>query len=174
MISCGDNVTGLVNSDIILRSSHSLPRLFEENVTHGLLYGSRIDIDHPDEKVGKTYREGYDIFFIHKDTIRLFPTSRLSMGAPMWDYWAVLVPLLRGHRCLKITRACAFHLRHEQAWDNELNIRMMKEIIDHSGIEFRGIEGVDFNSQNHRSKMVLHQFAQYIKSYFEKRSVIMY
>lgn len=170
MASCGEAVTGLVNSDILLRSSSNLPDLFRFNAANGLVFGSRIDIDQPQDCTGELYRIGYDYFFMDAETARNYPPTILSMGAPMWDYWAVLIPILRGRTCRYMNKVCAYHVRHERHWDNRLNIRMMKEIIDHSGIEFEGVEAVDFSNENIASKKLLGQFAVFILQFLEAHS----
>jgi hypothetical protein len=166
----GPGVSGIVNSDIILRSVHPLPDLFKEKAAAGLVYGTRVDIDEPKSTFGEEYTAGFDYFFMNSATARCYPPTRLSMGAPMWDYWAVLVPLLKGVVCRRMNEMCAFHIRHEQQWDHQLNILMLKEILDHSGIEFEGIQGVDFSTENDASKRILSQFGHFILPYLESGS----
>ncbi len=113
---------------------------------------------------------GQGRIFMDIDTVRLFPRTRLSMGAPMWDYWAVLVPLMQRRRCLKMNNTCAFHLRHDQAWDNAINIRMMKEIVDHSGMQFGALAGVDVDSADVDRVSVLRQFSEIVVPYIESHS----
>jgi hypothetical protein len=166
----GPGVSGLVNSDIIFRSTSPLPDIFREQAAGGLVYGTRIDIDEPEDTFGDEYSVGFDYFFMDAEIARCYPPTRLSMGAPMWDYWAVLVPMLKGINCRRMNAICAFHLRHEQQWDNELNIRMLKEVLDHSGIQFEGISGVDFSTENALSKRVLTQFGHFVLPYLEANS----
>ena len=168
--AAGDGVSGIVNSDIIFGGSHDLPKLFDARATGGLVFGSRMDIDQPGDIVGDIFRAGYDFFFMDADTARVYPPTQLSMGAPMWDYWAALVPILRGRKCSLMNSVCAYHVRHEQNWDNALNIRMMKEILDYADMEFEGVDGVDFNSENKASKSVLRQFGHFIVPFLETQS----
>jgi len=170
MAASGDKVCGLVNSDIIFRSHRNLPEWFHYAAVDGLVYGSRMDVDQPGDTAGEIYQVGFDYFFMDAVTAAGYPPTALSMGAPMWDYWAPLVAILRGRNCGKVDEVFAYHVRHEAEWDNTFNIRMMKEIIDHSGIEFEGIEGVDFSTLNSASGTVLHQFAQFILSFLASHS----
>lgn len=166
----GDAVCGLVNSDIIFRSKRNLPAWFGEIASAGLAFGSRLDIARPEDNAGQVYSVGYDYFFMNAATAADYPKTTLSMGAPMWDYWAALVPILRGRNCTLVNEVCAYHVSHEQVWDMTINIRMMKQILDHSGIEFEGIEGVDFSTSNALSKRVLNEFGRFIVPFLESRS----
>jgi len=174
LAASGEEVSGLVNSDIIFRSSLDLPKLFHERAAGGLVFGSRMDINQPQDTAGELFRIGYDYFFIDTATARGYPPTSLSMGAPMWDYWTPLIPVLKGSNCSLMNGVCAFHVRHEQNWDNKLNIRMMKEIIDHSGIEFEGIAGVDFNTDDKSRVKILRQFAQFIVPFLETNSRLVF
>lgn len=166
----GDPVSGIVNSDIFFRAPVDLPALFAEHAANGIVYGSRVDLESCEARTGQVYEVGFDFFFMDRDTAGLYPRTKLCMGAPMWDYWAPLIPILRGRPCRFLNAMVAFHVVHEQAWDNEINIRMMHEIIQYSGIEFEGIDGVDFTTHNHASGRVLHEFAQFITPFLAQNS----
>jgi hypothetical protein len=170
----GGGVSGLVNSDIIFRSPLNLPELFGEKAAGGLVFGSRTDIDQARETSGELFRNGYDFFFMDAKTARVYPPTSLSLGAPMWDYWAALVPMLKGLDCYLMNAMCAWHVRHEQHWDKLLNIRMMKEILEYSGIEFEGISGIDFSTENDGSSRILRQFGHFIVPYLEANSRLMF
>lgn len=66
----------LINSDIILQDI--LPELKQDGVT----IFSRYDFD-----TGVKFEYGFDVFYIPKKFLKLFPPTIYAMGVAFWDYW---------------------------------------------------------------------------------------
>lgn len=73
----------LVNSDIIITE---LPPLRMDGIT----FFSRYDYS---EHFGdaKIFQAGFDLYFIPKTFLKIFPPSIYALGVAWWDYWVVMV-----------------------------------------------------------------------------------
>lgn len=95
----------IINSDILLPT---LP----EFRTDGVTLFSRFDYtDTMDEC--KKFEAGFDVFFIPKHFLRLFPPSIYSLGSAWWDYW---IPFHCIHRKIALyypDQKYAYHKWHE-------------------------------------------------------------
>lgn len=113
-------ICGIVNSDIMLNADPNLADFIVETTGDGLLFGSRIDIDSMTNLDGAKFIYGFDFFFFRKEVLELFPGSDFCLGVPWWDYWAPLVPIVKGVRCRELISPVAFHLKHETKWASGL------------------------------------------------------
>jgi len=163
-------VSGIVNSDIVFRSQGNLPAEFSRITPGGLVYGCRLDVESANDKQGKIYDIGFDFFFLDKNTAGLYPKSKLCMGAPMWDYWIPLISskLQRPTRFLR--NIIAWHVIHEQAWSQQVNLRMLGEVVRQSGMDFGALARVNFDLLDERGISALREFAQYILPYLYEQS----
>jgi len=169
-----DSVAGIVNSDIIFGSESNLPELFGKHAENGLVYGSRIDINNPTDTEGQVYFQGFDFFFMDRSITGIYPPTQLCMGAPMWDYWVPIMVIIKRLGCKKLKTPFAYHVKHPQQWDDALNIRMMREIVEHSGLNFADAGQVDFSSMNENSMRLLIRFGHSIIPYLKANSADVY
>gem|GEM_PF-997989 len=109
----GRETVGIINSDIILRSGRDLLALIRRESKRCLLYGSRIDIDNPEDGDGCYYRRGFDLFFMGRDVTKAIPENNFMLGMPWWDYWLPCLMLSKGIEIKRIENPRAFHLTHE-------------------------------------------------------------
>ncbi len=163
-------VSGIVNSDIIFRSDADLPVELARVTGEGLLYGCRLDIDSPTDTQGKIYDIGFDFFFMNRELAGKFPSSKLCLGAPMWDYWVPLISSKLGYPTAFLRNIIAWHIVHEQAWSQQVNLFMLGELIKQSGLEFAWLNNVDFNSMDQQGINALQEFSQYILPYLFQNS----
>ncbi|MBE9549776.1 MAG: hypothetical protein IMF09_10255 [Proteobacteria bacterium] len=163
-------VSGIVNSDIIFRNQGDLPAELSRITAGGLVYGCRLDVEAVTDKQGKIYDIGFDFFFLDKQAASLYPSSKLCMGAPMWDYWMPLISskLQRPTRFLR--NIIAWHVIHEQAWSQQVNLRMLGELVRQSGMDFGTLARTDFEQLDERGISALREFAQYILPYLYQQS----
>ena len=168
-------VFGIVNSDIVFRDKLPIREAVIDEASRRLVFGSRIDVEHFEQKWGELYWSGFDYFFMGQDDIALYPKSDFAIGAPYWDYWVPLMPILRNRVPLLATDAMALHKKHEQAWDEYQMIVTMKEIVDLSGIEFEGVDHVDMTTDNRSARSFRHAFGLFMIEFIyrnsEKRSL---
>jgi len=117
------NVCGIVNSDIFLFANAGFAE-FIVNVLKdvGFLFGSRIDIESPNDVDGTQFIYGFDYFFFSREQLNVYPTSDFCLGVPWWDYWAPIVPLLKGNKCVELISPIAYHIKHETKWSSKLYI----------------------------------------------------
>jgi glycosyltransferase involved in cell wall biosynthesis len=121
-------VCGIVNSDVELRADDGFPAFIAAHVQDGLVYGSRLDVPLSGDSAGSEYHGGFDFFFFTTDVIRHFPRSGFCLGAPWWDYWMPLVPLLAGLPVQKLNSPIAFHGMHDVRWQPELFEALGREL----------------------------------------------
>lgn len=116
----GDDICGIVNSDIVLNSDLGFADFVSETASDGFLFGSRIDIVSLENLDGEKFIYGFDFFFFNREVVKLFRQSEFCLGVPWWDYWAPFVPLLQGVPCRELISTVAFHVKHETKWAGEL------------------------------------------------------
>ena len=170
VISADEPVSGIVNSDIIFRSKGDLPTELSRITPGGLVYGCRLDVESATDKQGKIYDIGFDFFFLDKQTASLYPSSKLCMGSPMWDYWMPLINSKFQRPTRFLRNIIAWHVIHEQAWSQQVNLRMLGELVRQSGMDFGAISRADFNTLDERGIAALKEFAELILPYLYQNS----
>jgi|GEM_PF-1086694 hypothetical protein len=120
--SSGYRRFGLINSDIVLAPLDDEGRnLIWKCTGHALLFGSRLNVESLDEPHdGTIFHMGYDFFFFDEHYLDLFPRSNFCIGLPWWDYWAVVVPILKGMPTHRMISQIALHQIHEVKWDPDV------------------------------------------------------
>ena len=113
----------LINSDIILNSSIELIDKIKN------LSKLCIPISHRNDYKnefgdGKKYRDGFDVFFINKKYINIFPSSMYSMGQTWWDYWIPYIAIKNKVPVFLIEDSFAFHKEHPIQYDIKNWIKM--------------------------------------------------
>lgn len=101
----------LVNSDIIFNTN---TELIDKIKTLTKLC---IPISHRDDYAeefgdGQKYKHGFDVFFINKTYINMFPPSMYSMGQTWWDYWIPYIAIKNKAPVFLISDSFAFHKEH--------------------------------------------------------------
>jgi hypothetical protein len=133
--SCAGEIFGIINADIILDVGDDFIAFIREQARGGVVFGSRTEIDDPNGRDGEMYIEGFDFFFIDPDIVPLYPPSNFCLGAPWWDYWTPLVPLLHSVPVKWLVTPVAYHVRHAIIWDPDHHLSFGKELISHLGDE---------------------------------------
>ncbi|MDD2733785.1 MAG: glycosyltransferase [Desulfuromonadaceae bacterium] len=115
----GSEICGIINSDIHLRADEHFPEFIVQESRNSFIYGSRIDIESIEDTGGTEFGTGFDFFFFDPAVIGLYPSVSFAIGATWWDYWAVIVPLLRHYPVKKLISPVAFHIDHSKNWSPE-------------------------------------------------------
>jgi len=113
----GNEICGIVNSDIHLISSNDLAAFFAMEAQGGLVFGSRIDIDNLATLEGEMYHLGFDFFFFDRKILDIFPQEQFCIGQPWWDYWLPIVPLGKGLSVKRLMTPVAYHVNHPINWN---------------------------------------------------------
>lgn len=101
----------LINSDIILDTSKELISKIKSASDSCIPISHRNDYD-GELKPGNKYAFGFDVFFINKKHISIFPKSMYSMGQTWWDYWIPYVAIKNKTTIFIIQEKIAFHKQH--------------------------------------------------------------
>ena len=112
---------GIINSDIILRLSKWQLKQLARDARGSLVFGSRVDIESTDLMEGEFFQEGFDFFFFDNVVANVIVPSEFCLGAPWWDYWFPLIPILKGIPIARLVTPAAYHVRHEIVWDWQLH-----------------------------------------------------
>ncbi len=115
----GGDVLGIINSDIHLQGGSNLSADLARLAGDGMIYGARTDVASLEHTDGAAYAHGFDYFFFNRSLIDAYPASPFRLGAPWWDLWAPLVPLMRGYKVARLADPIALHLRHDSTWSEE-------------------------------------------------------
>lgn len=110
-------ICGIVNSDIYFLKDQFYTFIKKEG-ENSFIYGSRVDVRSLENLNGKFFAQGFDYFFFDKQVIFQYPASNFLIGLPMWDFWAVLVPLFVAIPVKKVTTPHAYHIIHKTNWDH--------------------------------------------------------
>jgi tetratricopeptide (TPR) repeat protein/glycosyltransferase involved in cell wall biosynthesis len=122
---------GIVNSDIHLKANKEITAYLLGETVESLVFGHRLDVSSIDTCRGDFYRNGFDFFFFDNALLELYPESIVSIGVTWWDYWAVLIPALKGLTIKKLISPLAYHIRHENRWDRKQWKYVGRHISDH-------------------------------------------
>ncbi len=114
--STGAPLCGIVNSDIYLRAEEGLLRFISQEADDGFLFGSRIDIASLGSLSGEVFYAGFDYFLFNRKVISTYIQTDFSLGVPWWDYWAALVPMIKGYPVKQLITPFAFHIKHSTRW----------------------------------------------------------
>ena len=112
-------ICGIVNSDIYLQQEEFYSFLQTEAV-HSFVYGSRVDVESIEHLNGEMFAMGFDYFFFNKQIVAHYPQSDFMIGLPMWDFWAVLIPIYLRMPVKKVIIPHAFHIIHKTNWDHKI------------------------------------------------------
>lgn len=111
-------ICGIVNSDIYLLKEEFYAFLKKEAV-HFFVYGCRVDVETIENLNGNLFELGFDYFFFNKQIISHYPQSNFLIGLPMWDFWAVLIPIYFRIPVKKVITPHAYHIIHKTNWDQK-------------------------------------------------------
>lgn len=117
-------VCGIINSDIHLNAGSEFLDFILNEAKDAFVFGSRIDVQSFGALDGKENRWGFDLFFFSQDFTQIYPKSQFCLGVPWWDYWAPLVPTLKGLPVKLLVSDVGVHLLHENNWSIELYQKM--------------------------------------------------
>ena len=112
-------ICGIVNSDIFLLKEEFYSFLMKE-AFHSFVYGSRMDVDTIEKLNGKIFELGFDYFFFDKQIVSYYPPTNFLIGLPMWDFWAVLIPIYFKIPVKKMITPHAYHIIHKTNWDDKV------------------------------------------------------
>lgn len=104
-------ICGIVNSDIHLLHA-GLYSFVQQEAQDAFIYGARMDIASLEAHTQGKWYNGFDYFFFDRKVIDYYPPEEFYIGLPWWDYWAVLMPLMKNVIVKKLTTPVAYHVIH--------------------------------------------------------------
>lgn len=116
----GSDICGIINSDIIIAPPQKFARFIHFEAKNCLVYGCRIDVVKMEQQDGEEYSGGFDYFFFDRNVISAYSDTHFCLGAPWWDYWMCLTPLIRNIPVKKLSMRIAYHEWHDKNWSYDL------------------------------------------------------
>jgi hypothetical protein len=92
-----------------------------------------IDSSHQREGAEKDFW-GYDGVRLGPELRGLFTNRSFGLGLPWWDYWIPFRALHLGFPLKILDQPLAFHVRHEEKWDEQDRARLAGEVWREVGV----------------------------------------
>lgn len=108
----------LINSDIELASDLNLVSQIANGLTDTIYLCNRYNYS-TDKGSGRIFRDGIDVFFVHKKFMDIYPQSVFCFGQCHWDYWIPYRALLSQINVQYIDTPFAFHKMHPVQYSYE-------------------------------------------------------
>lgn len=124
------SICGIVNSDIYFSTDKEFLQFIAVTAENGFVFGSRHEVASFFSEDSVEYGAGFDYFFFDKKLASLYPQSRFALGAPWWDYWFPLVPILKGAAVKLLVSPVAYHVKHDTNWSKTLYEEMSLEFFN--------------------------------------------
>jgi len=126
----GTRICGIVNSDIRLKADGNLISFICKQAENAVVFGSRTDVDSPEQAAGEIYAKGFDLLFFDKELLKQFPKSQFCLGLPWWDLWIPLMAQQKGLTVKYLETAIAYHIKHP--------VNYINDFWQNMGIHFTG------------------------------------
>lgn len=150
-------ITGIINSDIILRAPE-LSKKIKESIESRCFLGNRIDVQKIDLVKGDRYSLGYDYFIFDPKLLDKLCSTEFCLGMPWWDYWLPIAGLNAGFSTIYINTNIAYHEFHNTNWANDTFYRY--------GLKTKMIMLKYFETK--QGKIIKQQLSDFISVYFAK------
>ncbi|MBF0329965.1 MAG: hypothetical protein HQL10_12470 [Nitrospirae bacterium] len=137
--NCGSKIVGIVNSDIHLKLSPGFQEFLVKEADNSMVFGNRVDMESLSSINGSIYTLGFDYFFLDKSLIECYPNDCFCLGIPWWDYWIVLMPILRGKAVKFLATPIAFHGHHKQNYNGAHYGDFGKQLLKHIDLQIYNI-----------------------------------
>jgi hypothetical protein len=125
----------VLNADILLAQSAG-NHLSQKS--KGVTIVPRWQIDRYESKgeMGKMERDpwGYDGVLLGPELRGVFLNRYFGLGLPWWDYWIPFRALHLGHRVQVLQEPLAFHVRHQELWNEKDRARLAGEMWKEVGV----------------------------------------
>jgi hypothetical protein len=92
-----------------------------------------VDASHQREETEKD-PWGYDGVRLGPELRGLFTNRSFGLGLPWWDYWIPFRALHLGHPVRILGKPLAFHVRHEEQWNEKDRARLAGEVWREVGV----------------------------------------
>jgi glycosyltransferase involved in cell wall biosynthesis len=106
----GTAVCGIVEADVYLSNDALFAHIAKETA-NCLLYGQRIDVEGIDTPGGPAI-SGLGYLFFDQTIISCYPQEEFCIGLPWWDYWIILIALIKNIPVKKTMSPLAYHVVH--------------------------------------------------------------
>lgn len=121
----GEPLCGIINADIVLRGEPEDWDRLCGAATNRLVYGSRVNVLHPEADYGTLLEPGFDFYFFPAAFLARIPRTGFVIGQPVWDVflpaWAARCGIARSFCYSPV----ALHVEHPVQWSRTNNSRLL-------------------------------------------------
>ena len=136
--SLTDGPVVFTNSDILIDMPEDLRKVIVNLQPGQCVVSKRCEIWNVDSRTGDEYTFGYDFFAFHTRDLSEFSNNEFVFGLPWWDHFLPTCMFLRGLRSIPVDKPFAFHLAHDERWDQDnwilLGKKFLKAALDESSV----------------------------------------
>lgn len=108
-------VCGIVEPDICLYGDNLASRIAKE-AANCFVYQAKDSVEAVQTYEGTAF-PGFGCIFFDRRLINNYPAEDFSLGQPWWDYWAILISIIRKIPVKRITTPFAYHITHAEHYD---------------------------------------------------------
>jgi len=139
----------ILNADIILAENI---RTYLNQEASGVTMIPRWLVDSANQQEGGEKDPwGYDGVGLGSELRGIFTNRYFALGMPWWDYWIPFRALHLGHSVRILDEALAFHVRHQERWDEKDRARLAGEMWKEVGVSpWRRLWSKHFGPRNKR------------------------
>jgi hypothetical protein len=110
----------ITNADIALTSDSELAQMVSALEPKSFILSRRLDIANEEHRTGTPWFHGFDFFALHpKDAAKILDTD-MVFGMPWWDHYLPIALLLHGCRGRQLRGPVAFHVLHDDRYDEHM------------------------------------------------------
>lgn len=130
----GAAICGIVEPDVCLYGSDLAAYLAKEAV-NCLVYQEKTGIGAIQNFEGTAF-PGWGCVFFDRQLIVNYPSNDFSLDQPWWDYWSILLPIIRKIPVKRITTPFAYHIAHAEHYDIEAMLTLGKSLTEYTPLPF--------------------------------------
>lgn len=123
-------ICGIISPDLCLLKPNAHAFL-QSTAANSFVYGSRVEVDTLASPQGQVYNIGFDYFFFDRKILPYYPKKDFCLDLPWWDYWAILVPLMRKFPVKRLSTPIVLHVKHPPIGNKDNWLSLGQAFSDH-------------------------------------------
>ncbi|MDD4600548.1 hypothetical protein SDC9_13782 [bioreactor metagenome] len=126
----GTRVCGMIESDVCLYGGDNLASYISKEAVNCLAYTEKISIDTIQTFEGTAFPNVGCVFFDRQFTSD-YPEDGFCLCNPWWDYWTLVLPIIRKIPVKRITTPLAYHVNHPEQYDIEVMLTNSEKLAEY-------------------------------------------
>jgi FkbM family methyltransferase len=126
----GNEIVGIINSDIHLRTNESLQGEIQQEAAGSLVYARRVNVNYLGDPLGEPEKKGIDLFVMDRAILEKIPSSQFCLGVSWWDCYFPVICVMYGIPLKCPDVQFAFHIKHTLNWDRRQWVQNAEHFFD--------------------------------------------